>query len=149
MEPSEVENRANAHAVEETVNPDPTPVLYDAPTAPVLQAKPEPFLVANGSIPETIPPEQQKPLPLPPPYANGKMPGELTDLGWNDHVDRVPEPLVKGMSNEDVWTLVRRFDKVRSLYSSFFKMLIWLLANVSRQSDPTAGPRPARPQHSG
>ncbi|KZF19687.1 hypothetical protein L228DRAFT_214489 [Xylona heveae TC161] len=36
---------------------------------------------------------------------------EIKDLGWNEHVDQVPAPLVGGMSNEDLWVLVRRFDK--------------------------------------
>lgn len=37
---------------------------------------------------------------------------EVKDLGWNDHPDSVPKPLVGGLQNEDLWLLVRRFDKV-------------------------------------
>ncbi|KAI9851612.1 MAG: hypothetical protein M1838_003206 [Thelocarpon superellum] len=36
---------------------------------------------------------------------------EVKDLGWNQHVDQVPAPLVGGLPNEEVWTLVRRFNK--------------------------------------
>lgn len=36
---------------------------------------------------------------------------EVRDLGWNDATSNVPIPLVGGLKNEDIWTLVRRFDK--------------------------------------
>ncbi|KAI9651309.1 hypothetical protein NHQ30_001347 [Ciborinia camelliae] len=37
---------------------------------------------------------------------------EVRDLGWNDHTDDdVPSPLVGGLPNEELWTLVRRFNK--------------------------------------
>ena len=36
--------------------------------------------------------------------------GEVKNLGWNDHPDDVPE-LVGGLDNEELWTLVRRFNK--------------------------------------
>ncbi|TGO80846.1 hypothetical protein BPOR_1631g00010 [Botrytis porri] len=36
---------------------------------------------------------------------------EVRDLGWNDHPDDVPTPLVGGLPNEELWTLVRRFNK--------------------------------------
>ncbi|KAM0553947.1 hypothetical protein ACHAPJ_007019 [Fusarium lateritium] len=35
---------------------------------------------------------------------------EVKNLGWNEEARRVP-PLVGGLKNEDLWTLVRRFDK--------------------------------------
>ena len=37
--------------------------------------------------------------------------GEVRDMGWNDHPKDVPTPLVGGLPNEDLWTLVRRFNK--------------------------------------
>lgn len=37
---------------------------------------------------------------------------EVKDLGWNDHPDDVPAPLVGGLPNEELWTLIRRFNKV-------------------------------------
>ncbi|GIZ37584.1 hypothetical protein CKM354_000102700 [Cercospora kikuchii] len=36
---------------------------------------------------------------------------EVKDLGWQDHVDKIPNPLVGGMLNEELWVLVRRFNK--------------------------------------
>ena len=37
--------------------------------------------------------------------------GEVRDMGWNDHPKDVPTPLVGGLPNEELWTLVRRFNK--------------------------------------
>jgi hypothetical protein len=37
---------------------------------------------------------------------------EVRDLGWNEPPEAVPKPLVGGLSNEDLWVLVRRFNKV-------------------------------------
>lgn len=37
---------------------------------------------------------------------------EVKDLGWNQAKEDIPAPLVGGMENEDLWVLVRRFDKV-------------------------------------
>lgn len=36
---------------------------------------------------------------------------EITDFGWNNLADHT-EPLIAGLSNEDLWMLIRRFDKV-------------------------------------
>lgn len=38
---------------------------------------------------------------------------EVVDLGWNEPKEAVAKPLVGGLSNEDLWLLVRRFNKVR------------------------------------
>lgn len=38
---------------------------------------------------------------------------EVKDLGWNEHPNDVPTPLVGGLPNEELWMLVRRFNKVR------------------------------------
>ena len=32
-------------------------------------------------------------------------------MGWNDHPTNVPSPLVAKLPNEELWTLVRRFNK--------------------------------------
>ncbi len=37
---------------------------------------------------------------------------EVRDLGWNDESQDVPSPLVGGLPNEELWTLIRRFNKV-------------------------------------
>jgi hypothetical protein len=39
---------------------------------------------------------------------------EVVDLGWNEPKEHVAQPLVGGLSNEDLWLLVRRFNKVRT-----------------------------------
>ncbi|CAI7661051.1 unnamed protein product [Penicillium bialowiezense] len=36
---------------------------------------------------------------------------EITNIGWGEHADHVAEPLVAGLANEDLWMLIRRFDK--------------------------------------
>lgn len=36
---------------------------------------------------------------------------EITDFGWNNLVGHY-EPLIHGVSNEDLWVLIRRFEKV-------------------------------------
>jgi hypothetical protein len=38
---------------------------------------------------------------------------EVVDLGWNEPKELIAKPLVGGLSNEDLWLLVRRFNKVR------------------------------------
>jgi len=37
---------------------------------------------------------------------------EVVNLGWNEPKEAVSNPLVGGLSNEDLWVLVRRFNKV-------------------------------------
>jgi hypothetical protein len=36
---------------------------------------------------------------------------EVVDLGWNEPKEHVAKPLVGGLGNEDLWLLVRRFNK--------------------------------------
>lgn len=40
---------------------------------------------------------------------------EVRDLGWHKESTEVPNPLVGGLPNEELWTLVRRFNKVNPL----------------------------------
>ncbi|KAL9101654.1 MAG: hypothetical protein Q9163_003110 [Psora crenata] len=37
--------------------------------------------------------------------------GEVCDMGWHEHSQDVPRPLVGGLPNEELWTLIRRFNK--------------------------------------
>src|ERR1700712_3167138 len=37
---------------------------------------------------------------------------EVRDLGWNESPSDVPNPVVGGLPNEELWTLIRRFNKV-------------------------------------
>ena len=39
---------------------------------------------------------------------------EVANLGWNEPADRIENPLVGGMKNEDLWILVRRFNQVNT-----------------------------------
>lgn len=39
---------------------------------------------------------------------------EVKNLGWNKPKENIPAPLVGGMDNEELWMLVRRFNKVIS-----------------------------------
>ena len=41
----------------------------------------------------------------------GHEDGEVRDMGWREHPKDVPTPLVGGLPNEELWTLVRRFNK--------------------------------------
>lgn len=36
---------------------------------------------------------------------------EVRDLGWDRDPAHIPKPLVGGLANEDIWLLIRRFDK--------------------------------------
>ncbi|KAI0969028.1 hypothetical protein F4678DRAFT_440689 [Xylaria arbuscula] len=36
---------------------------------------------------------------------------EVADLGWNKQKEHIPSPLVGGLGNEDLWLLIRRFNK--------------------------------------
>ncbi|KAJ7817477.1 hypothetical protein B0H13DRAFT_2457498 [Mycena leptocephala] len=36
---------------------------------------------------------------------------EVLDLGWNRHPDEVAKPLIAGLENEELWLLIRRFNK--------------------------------------
>lgn len=44
--------------------------------------------------------------------AQAEHEADVVDLGWNEPETAVPKPLVGGLSNEDLWILVRRFNKV-------------------------------------
>lgn len=43
---------------------------------------------------------------------------EITNIGWGESPDAIEEPLVAGVSNEDLWMLIRRFDKVRTVFQA-------------------------------
>ena len=43
---------------------------------------------------------------------------EVRDLGWNEDLSNFPVQLVGGLPNEELWTLIRRFNHVSSFYHS-------------------------------
>lgn len=38
---------------------------------------------------------------------------DVLNLGWNEPESVIPKPLVGGLPNEELWVLIRRFNKVR------------------------------------
>lgn len=46
-------------------------------------------------------------------HATGQVEQDVRDLGWNEKKEDIAAPLVGGMNNEELWLLVRRFNKVR------------------------------------
>ena len=36
---------------------------------------------------------------------------EAGNLGWHEHPDEIANPIIEGVNNEDIWMLVRRFNK--------------------------------------
>jgi hypothetical protein len=50
---------------------------------------------------------------------------EVVDLGWNEPKEHVARPLVGGLSNDDLWLLVRRFNKVGILQTEL--QYFWLI----------------------
>ncbi|OBR03333.1 hypothetical protein CH63R_12460 [Colletotrichum higginsianum IMI 349063] len=40
---------------------------------------------------------------------------EVKNLGWNNPPSKVSQPMIGGLTNEDLWILVRRFDKLANL----------------------------------
>lgn len=45
-------------------------------------------------------------------HAQESHDAEVKNLGWNETETEIPSPLVGGMSNDDLWVLIRRFNKV-------------------------------------
>lgn len=45
-------------------------------------------------------------------HAQQSHDGEVKDLGWNEPDDKIANPLVGGLPNEELWVLIRRFNKV-------------------------------------
>jgi hypothetical protein len=73
---------------------------------------------------------------------------EVKDLGWNEPPENIPAPLVGGMDNEELWVLVRRFNKVcrqRLLSAGLFNLTS--AANVPRQGVSLSRARRPRPKH--
>lgn len=49
------------------------------------------------------------------PILNGQGEDDVKDLGWHEvKKEEIPNPLVGGIENDELWVLIRRFNKVRS-----------------------------------
>lgn len=60
---------------------------------------------------------------------------EIVNLGWNEPKEAIENPLVGGLNNEDLWVLVRRFNKVkRTVWVT--SITLTFVANVPCQGDP-------------
>jgi uncharacterized protein DUF3292 len=60
---------------------------------------------------------------------------DVLDLGWSENQDDICPPLIAGMSNGDVWLLIRRFNKV-DLYIPYLRIdTNSILANITSQGD--------------
>lgn len=61
---------------------------------------------------------------------------EVVDLGWNEPKEAVAKPLVGGLSNEDLWLLVRRFNKASRMGCRFgkHKLIYHSKCTMSRRS---------------
>jgi len=62
---------------------------------------------------------------------------EVKNLGWNEKPTNVPQ-LVGGLPNEELWTLIRRFNKVSITTKTSSHLLTIFKANVPCQSDGRA-----------
>ncbi|KAK5718664.1 profilin, required for normal timing of actin polymerization in response to thermal stress [Elasticomyces elasticus] len=47
---------------------------------------------------------------------------DIKDLGWNQRNEDIPKPLVGGLPNDELWILIRRFNKVNSRTARTSKM---------------------------
>lgn len=45
-------------------------------------------------------------------YAQTHSTSSVRDLGWHNDSDSIPRPLIAGLPNDDLWMLLRRFNKV-------------------------------------
>lgn len=55
---------------------------------------------------------------------------EVVDLGWNEPKEQIAAPLVGGLENEDLWLLVRRFNKVSFDQNEEISQFSQYVANV-------------------
>lgn len=72
---------------------------------------------------------------------------DVEDLGWHDAKDDIENPLVGGLPNDELWVLVRRFNKVRSMSSSLGALTDRLPANVPCQRTSAPAARGVGSQH--
>lgn len=69
---------------------------------------------------------------------------EVKNLGWNEPKHNIAAPLVGGMENEDLWVLIRRFNKVSGLEEVRIDLSNWVLTGSSKctmsRSSPIQSP---------
>lgn len=85
--------------------PETNPTVHEGTTTTLLDAPTESHALALDAVKATDPAQAGA--------AQVEHAEEVVDLGWNEPKEYVAKPLVGGLSNEDLWLLVRRFNKVR------------------------------------
>ncbi|KAH8732264.1 hypothetical protein GQ44DRAFT_640674, partial [Phaeosphaeriaceae sp. PMI808] len=83
--------------------PDTDPTEHEGTTTTLLDTPTESHALALQAAKATHPAEAGA--------AQVKHGEEVVDLGWNEPKEHVAKPLVGGLSNDDLWLLVRRFNK--------------------------------------
>lgn len=72
-------------------------------------------------------------------YAQTHSASSVRDLGWHNDSGSIPRPLIAGLPNDDLWVLLRRFNKV-ILFPPFLCPPLSLTrlskSNMSRQHPP-------------
>lgn len=59
---------------------------------------------------------------------------EVVNLGWNEPKEQVLNPLVGGLANEELWLLVRRFNKVTiSTLTTVMKLMTCSKCTMSKK----------------
>ncbi|KAH8644288.1 hypothetical protein IG631_01752 [Alternaria alternata] len=86
--------------------PDTDPTEHEGKSTTLRNAPTESHALALDAA-KSAPPEEKGAAQI----AHGD---EVVDLGWNEPKELVAKPLVGGLGNEDLWLLVRRFNKVRA-----------------------------------
>lgn len=85
--------------------PDTDPTEHEGRSDTLLNAPTESHALALEAA-KAPPPEEKG-------AAQIEHGNEVVDLGWNEPKELVAKPLVGGLGNEDLWLLVRRFNKVK------------------------------------
>ncbi|KAF1947959.1 hypothetical protein EJ02DRAFT_449427 [Clathrospora elynae] len=83
--------------------PDTNPTVHEGKQTTLLDAPTESHALALESA-KSVPEEERG-------AAQVEHGNEVVDLGWNEPKELVARPLVGGLANEDLWLLVRRFNK--------------------------------------
>ncbi|CAN9101033.1 unnamed protein product [Alternaria alternata] len=83
--------------------PDTDPTEHEGKSTTLRNAPTESHALALDAA-KSAPPEEKGAAQI----AHGD---EVVDLGWNEPKELVAKPLVGGLGNEDLWLLVRRFNK--------------------------------------
>lgn len=74
--------------------------------------------------------------------------GRVTDIGWHRDPAMIPDPLIDGIPNGEVFTYIRRFNKVRNRGCSYRCFLTGCAVCFRRSISSYGGGKRPRPQRS-